>query len=195
MVGMRWVFLAILVATAISRPSPAAAGGFYFTERFGGASYKGDLARFGTGAPRLQAGVGVVRGPWAVELYGGGMDPDFFFIDCYGEECAAALAPTLSFVEWGADVRRSWRVLRSTWTSWIGLDFVLHGGPRYFIAEGALEGYRGIGLGGGATFDANFRVMSMFVDFSTDFLRLQGDGDAFNGQLPGIQIGMRLGWM
>jgi len=192
MVGMRWLFLAIFVATG----TPAAAGGFYLTERFGGASYKGDLARFGSGAPRLQAGLGVVRGPWAVEFYGGGMDPDLFYIDCYGEECdTIAAAPSLSFVEWGLDVRRSWRVLRSTWTSWIGLDFVLHGGPRYFIAERALDGYRGVGLGGGATFDANFRVMSMFVDFSTDLVRLSGGGETFTGQLPGIQIGMRLGWM
>ncbi len=193
MVGMRWVFLAILVATA----TPAAAGGFYLTERFGGASYSGDLARFGAGAPRLQAGVGVVRGPWAIEVYGGGMDPDLFYIDCYGAECdsIAAAGPSLSFVEWGADLRRSWRVLRSTWTSWIGLDFVLHGGPRYLIAERALDGYRGLGLGGGATFDANFRVMSMFLDFSTDFVRLEGDGEAVTGRLPSIQIGMRLGWM
>jgi hypothetical protein len=186
---MRWTILVIL---AIS--TPASAGGYLF-ESIGGASYSGDLSRFGSGAPRLIAGIGVSRGPWAVEVFGGGFAPDLFYIDCYGDECAAAATPSLELVEFGVDLRRSWRVLHSTYTKKIGLDFVLHGGPRFYMADLALPGYQGLGIGGGAAIDANFKVVSMFIDFTTDFIELHGEGRTFFGRLPGVQIGMRFGWM
>ena len=65
---------------------------------------------------------------------------------------------------------------------------MLHGGPRYFQADEALAGYRGVGIGGGATFDLNLKVFSMFVDFNTDLLELHGDGRTYVGKLPGIMI-------
>jgi hypothetical protein len=188
---MRWAILAILAVSAT-----ASAGGFYFTESFGGADYGGDLKKFNSGAPRFQAGAGIVHGHWGVEGWGAGLDPMFLFIDCYGEEeCAAAAAPQLSMTEVGLDVRRTWRAVYSKWTRHIGIDFVLHAGPRYFVAQDALAGYRGIGLGGGAAIDLNLKVFSMFIDFSTDFLELHGEGPTYLGRLPTIQIGGRMGWM
>ena len=187
---MRWPILAIL---AVSHP--VLADGAYVSESLGGANYDGDLARFGSGAPRVQLAGGYVHGPWAVELSVTGLVPDLFFIDCYGAECAAAAAPALSMTVVGLDVRHAWRVIYSTWTNKIGLDFVLHGGPRTYVADDALAGYRGFGIGGGAAFDLNLKVFSMFVDFSTDLVELHGDGDTYLGRLPSVMVGGRLGWM
>jgi hypothetical protein len=187
--------LPILVILAVSTAA-ARADGFYLSEGLGGVGYSGDLARFNSGAPRFQVGAGITHGHWGVEAWGAGMDPMALFIDCYGEEeCAAAAAPQLSMMELGFDVRRTWRAVYSKWTRHVGIDFVLHAGPRYFEAYDALAGYHGMGLGGGATIDLNLKVFSMFIDFSTDFLELHGDGPTYLGRLPTIQIGGRLGWL
>lgn len=190
---MRWAIFAICMVMASSHP--ARADGAYIGEGLGGTAYHGDFARFGSGAPRLQISGGYVRGPWALEVWGAGLVPDFFYIDCYGDECAAAAAPQLGMSELGIDIRRAWRVVYSTWTNKIGLDFVLHGGPRFAVGTDSLDGYQGVGLGGGAALDLNLKLISMYVDFSSDLVELSGPGGTFSGSLPTIMMGCRLGWM
>lgn len=186
---MRSVIAGIVLWAAVAH-----ADGGYFTESLGGASLGGDFARF-PGAPRLAFGGGYVHGPWAVELSVAGLVPDLFFIDCYGEECASALAPEAGMTEVNLDLRKSWRVIYSKWTNKIGLDFVLHGGPRFVVGEDALADYNGAGVGGGAALDLDLKVFSMFVDFSADWLVLTGPGDPYAGEVRSVSIGGRLGWM
>lgn len=188
---MRWPILALLAMA-----SPAAADGVYVGESLGGASYQGDLSSFGGGAPRLQLAGGYVRGPWAVEASITGMVPDLFYIDCYGDECLAAAAPTPGLTQVGLDLRRAYRIVYSTWTNKIGLDMVLHGGPRWFVGQDALERFAGPGLGGGAGLDLNLKVFSMFVDLGVDLPLLRSsDGDTLTGRLPYLAFGGRVGWM
>ena len=190
---MRWALLAVIACS-----STAVADGFYATESFGGASYQGDLGRYADGLARFSAGAGVVTGPWAVEVSGTWLvGPDYFAIDCYDEQECAALAapdPELHFI--ALDVRRTWRVLYSTWTRHVGVDLVLHGGPRRFGGDGLFAGYQGYGVGGGASIDVNLKVFSMFVDFGTDVGALSRDGyETLYAKLPYVTLGARLGWM
>ena len=176
-------------------------------------NYQGDLGRFSSGEFRGQFGVGYVHGPWALEVSGAAYIPGFLYIDCYGEECLAAQAPSAGLAVANLDVRRAWRVVRSWSTrkvgnarrAWrvapaipraIGIDLVLHGGPRWVTGQDALEGYAGPGLGGGATFDLNLRIVSMYLDLGMDLTLMRGaDGDLLTGKLPYIATGVRLGWM
>lgn len=184
----------ILVMLALCRT--AAADGAYFTESFGGGSFQGEVGRFSSGAFRLQVGAGYVRGPWALEASGTGYIPDFFYIDCYGDDCLAAQAPPAGLVLANLDLRRAWRVLRPRFTNKIGLDMVLHGGPRWATGDSALDGYAGPGFGGGATLDANLKVVSMYLDLGIDLALMRGnDGDVLTAKLPYVTCGIRLGWM
>lgn len=186
---MRSVFLGLMLCAGV-----AYADGGYFTESLGGAGFGGDLARF-PGAPRLAFGGGYVHGPWALEFTVAGLIPDLFFIDCYGEECASALAPQAGMTEVNLDVRKAWRVIYSKWTNKIGLDLVLHAGPRFVTGEEAIGGYDGAGLGGGAAIDLNLKLLSMFVDFSSDWLVLTSPERTLTGRVDSVSMGMRLGWM
>jgi len=184
----------ILVMLALC--TPAAADGGYLTESIGGGAYQGELGRFSSGEARLQVGGGYVRGPWALEASATIYIPDFYYIDCYGDECLAAQAPPAGLVIANLDLRRAWRVLRPIFTRKIGLDMVLHGGPRWAAGETALTGYAGPGLGGGATLDLNLKLFSMFVDLGMDLALLRGsDGDVLTAKLPYVACGFRLGWM
>lgn len=184
----------ILVMLALCRV--AAADGAYFTESFGGGSYQGDVGRFNSGAVRLQIGVGYVHGPWALEASVTGYMPDFLYIDCYGDECLAAEAPTAGLVIANLDLRRAWRVLRPRFTTKVGLDMVLHGGPRWATGNDALAGYAGPGIGGGATLDANLKIFSMYLDLGMDLALMRGsDGDVLTAKVPYVACGARLGWM
>jgi hypothetical protein len=90
---MRFALLLLLM------PSLASAEeiGINFDEAFGGASYRGELATMGTGGPRLQLSFNARRGPWTVSVLGGGVMPDFFFIDCYGDECDVPRSAAYSY--------------------------------------------------------------------------------------------------
>lgn len=186
---------AILLLVALS--STAGADGGYLAESFGGGSYQGDLRDFSTGEFRLGISAGYVRGPWALEVGGAAYIPDFFYIDCYGDECLAAAAPEAGLAVAHVDVRRAWRVQRSPWTDKIGIDMVLHGGPRWFVGQDALDARRGPGVGGGATLDLNLRILSVFLDTGMDLGVMAGgdDGEVITVRLPYVAFGMRLGWM
>lgn len=191
---MRWAPLLVIIAWS----STAAADGLYVTESIGGASYQGDLGRYADGLVRASIGVGVVTGPWAAEVSGTWLvSGAAFAIDCYPETESCGLAtpaPELHFLS--VDARRTWRILYSTWTRHIGLDLVLHGGPRRFTGDGLFDGYRGYGVGGGATVDVNLKVFSMFVDLGTDVGVLSRDGyETLYAKLPYVIVGARLGWM
>ena len=68
--------------------------------------------------------------------------------------------------------------------------------PRLPLAGAALAGYAGPGLGGGATLDANLKVISMYLDLGLDLALMRGnDGDVLTAKLPYVACGIRLGWM
>ncbi|MBA3458201.1 MAG: hypothetical protein H0T42_34285 [Deltaproteobacteria bacterium] len=84
---------------------------------------------------------------------------------------------------------------RATSTRKIGIDLVLHGGPRWAVAETPRDSYTGPGLGGGTTLEVNLKAVSMFVDLGMDVAMLRGDnGDMMSARLPYFTAGMRLGW-
>ena len=191
--------LAVLVVLALA--GPAFGDGAYVSTSLGGVAHRGDLARFddSNGTPNFQLGIGFVRGPWAVEVFRSRIDLDLFgdafYTDCYGEECTAVRANPLGLTEYGIDLRRAWLVVRPRWTEKVHLDFVLHGGPRVVAADQSLAGYRGLALGGGAALDLNIRWISIYLDFTTALVELQGDGESYVGSLPSVMYGLRFGWM
>jgi hypothetical protein len=192
---MRWPIVATTITLAGSATPARADSGAYIIETFGGASYRGELSRF-DGGPRLQVGFGAWHGPWSLEFFGSGIDPNFFFIDCYGDECAYAAKPEAPLQTWGLDLRERWRIVSSPLSRKVGLFMTLHGGPRYVEASEALQGYRGGGLGVGASLDFNFWVIGGTIDFGTDVMRLEGPGgDVIHGSTPYVMFGMKLGWM
>lgn len=200
---MRW----LVVALAIAAATPAHAdSGYFITEALGGGGYQGELARYGDGAPRFHIGIAARRGSWTVEAFGSFSVPDAFAIDCYGVECAYAARPVAGFTAVGADVRRRWRVLSVR--RWgkpgvyerPGLFLALHGGPRWFVGDHALAGYRGPGVGGGATVEADLWVIGYFLDFGLDVMRLGPPDDsvprtAVQGSTPYVMFGAKIGWL
>lgn len=191
---MRWLLIATAITLAGSAGTVRADSGAYFIESIGGASYRGELSRF-DGGPRFQLGVGVWHGPWSIEFFGSGTDPNALFIDCYGEECAYAAKPEAPLQVFGVDLRERWRIVSSPLSTKVGLFMTLHGGPRYVEASEALQGYRGVGIGAGASLDFNFWVVGGSLDFGTDLMRLEGSGDVVHGSTPYVLLGMKLGWM
>lgn len=186
---------------AITSATPVLADdGYYLTESFGGASYDGELARYG-GAPRWQFGIGVRRGDWSVEALGVATIPDLFFIDCYAEECAYAAKPQAGLAAGGVDVRKRWRLL--SLRRWgkpgvyerPGLFAALHAGARWYVANDALQGYAGPGLGGGAAIEGDLWVIGYFLDAGIDVMRLQGGNDVIHGSTPYLAIGAKMGWL
>jgi hypothetical protein len=195
---MRWLVFAI----AITAATPAhAEDGYYVEQSFGGGGYHGELARYGEGAPRVQLGFGVRRGPFTVEGFFVASVPDLFFVDCYAEECAYAASPLAGLGTFGLDLRKRWRVFsvrrwsgRGTYER-PGVFFALHGGLRWFRGDQALDGYAGPGLGGGAAIEGDLWVLGYFVDFGLDVLRMQGHDDVVHASTPYFMIGTKLGWL
>jgi hypothetical protein len=193
---MRWLAFAIVLAASSAR----ADNGYYISESLGGGDYKGQLSQY-DGAPRFQIGAGVRRGPWTVEAFGTFLVPDFFFIDCYGEECAYAARPQAGLGAFGLDLRKRWRLL--SLRRWRhpgvyerpGVFVALHGGARWFVGNQALDGYQGPGIGGGATLEGDLWVLGYFLDLGIDIMRLEGPGAPVHGSTPYVVIGAKLGWL
>ena len=194
---MRWLVFAI----AITAATPALADdGYYLEESFGGAGYQGELSRYG-GAPRFQLGFGVRRGSWTYEAFGSVTIPDFYYIDCYGAECAYAAAPQAGLAAFGVDARKRWRLL--SLQRWgkpgvyerPGVFVALHGGPRWFFGSEALDGYTGPGLGGGAALEGDLWVFGYFLDVGIDVMRLRGPSDTVHGSTPYLMVGAKMGWL
>jgi hypothetical protein len=196
---MRWpaaVLVLLLVGTA------SADDGYFFEESLGGAGYRGELARYGGGAPRFQFGVGVRRGAWTVTGFGAALVPDFYAIDCYGEEeCAAFDAPSPGLGAAGIDLRKRWRLLslrrwgRPGVYERPGVFASLRAGPRWFFGNDALDGFSGPGLGGAASLEGDLWVLGYFVDFGIDLMRLQGPEGTLRGSTPYLMFGAKVGWL
>lgn len=195
---MRWLALAIVITLA----APARAdSGYYVAESFGGGGYDGQLGRYGDGAPRFQIGFAARRGSWTIEAFGSFSIPDLFYIDCYGEECAYAARPQAGLGAFGLDLRKRWRLL--SLRRWgkpgvyerPGVFVALHGGPRYFVGDNAIDGYHGPGLGGGAALEGDLWLIGYFVDLGLDVMRLSGPGEPIRGSTPYVMFGGRVGWL
>jgi hypothetical protein len=194
---MRWLVFAI----AITAATPALADdGYYLEESFGGAGYQGELGRYG-GAPRFQIGFGIRRGAWTYEVFGSATIPDFYYIDCYGAECAYAAAPTAGLGAFGVDARKRWRLLslrrfdKPGVYERPGVFVALHGGPRWFFGSEALDGYSGPGLGGGVALEGDLWVLGYFLDVGIDVMRLRGPDDTVHGSTPYLMVGAKMGWL
>jgi len=194
---MRW----LAVAIAITAAAPAVADdGYFFSESLGGAGYRGELAKY-DGAPRFQIGASVRRGPWTVEAFGSFLVPDLFFIDCYGEECAAAARPQAGLGAFGLDLRKRWRLLGvRRWGkpgvyARPGVFMALHGGARWFVGDDALQGYQGPGIGGGAALEGDLWLIGYYLDLGVDVMRLDGPGEPIHGSTPYVMVGGKLGWL
>jgi hypothetical protein len=183
----------ILVMLALCGTASADGGG-YFIETVGAAAYHGDLARFSPFEARLLLGGGYVRGPWAFEASVTLFLPDSPSSSCGTAKCRTLVDPVdLSIAN--LDVRRAWRILRPRFTRAIGVDMVLHGGPRWAVCETPRDAYAGPGVGGGATVEMNLKAVSMFIDLGLDVAMLRGaSGDRMSARLPYVGAGMRLGW-
>jgi hypothetical protein len=186
---------------AITSAAPALAdNGYYLDEAMGGASYRGELARY-DGAPRLKVGFGARRGTWAVEGFAAFLVPDLFYIDCYGAECAYAAAPQAGLGAVGVDVRKRWKLL--SLRRWgkpgvyerPGLFMAVHGGPRWFVGDDAIREMGGPGVGGGAALEADLWVIGYYVDVGLDVFRLAGNGDPIHGSTPYVMFGAKVGWL
>jgi hypothetical protein len=199
---MRKLAFAIAITTSATASATAYGDtGIYAEESLGGGSYRGELARYGDGAARLRFGAGIRRGEWATELYGSFMAPDFFYIDCYSEECAYAAMPKADVISVGLDVRKRWRLL--SLQRWgkpgvyerPGVFMALHGGPRWITGDDAIRGYGGPGIGGGAAIEGDLWVIGYFVDFGLDVFRLEGPGETLHGSTPYVMFGGKIGWL
>jgi hypothetical protein len=71
----------------------------------------------------------------------------------------------------------------------------LHGGLRWFAGDGALDGYRGPGLGAGATLEGDLWILGYYVDVGIDVLHLDGPGEPVRGSTPYLVVGAKLGWL
>ena len=195
---MRWLVIAMVLST----PTAAHAdSGYYIEESLGGGSYDGQISRYGDGAPRLQIGFAARRGDWTVEVFGAGLVSDFFYVDCYGEECAYAAQPKADLATFGVDARKRWKLL--SLRRWgkpgvyerPGLFMALHAGPRWWWGDAAIAGYSGPGIGGGAALEGDIWVIGYFVDFGIDVFRLTGPGETMRGSTPYVMFGAKVGWL
>jgi hypothetical protein len=185
---MRTLVIVILLGLA----RVASADGAYVVEGFGVAGFDGGLRAYGLRQMKLQIGAGVWKGPWSVELFGGGMT-DFLAVDCYGEECGSGPPEgSLSFA--GLDVAKRWGVLESRWPG-LSVRIALHGGIRYFVGDDALKGYQGPGIGAGVRLEANAWVIGYFVDLGIDAMALRMPADSVTGTSPFLLFGARVGWL
>jgi len=183
-------FLAI--ALVVGWTGVASADGAFFSESGGGTAYKGGLAAYGSGALRVEFGAGYRRGPWTVELLGGG---GWVEADCFGVNCElTGVQHGGSVGYFGFDLERRWPVLQSRWRG-LGLRFALHAGPRYFVGTDALNGYDGPGLNAGAQIEGDIWVLGYFIDAGIDAMRLSMPVDSVTGTAPYVMIGGRVGWM
>jgi hypothetical protein len=194
-VRVRTAVLAFAAVHATLGVIAARADGFTVDEAMGGAVYRGDFASTGS-APMFEIGATYMHRDWGARVFGAFLEPNFFFIDCYGAECAYAAKPVDGFGILGADVRRTFGLLHVKRFPRIRLDMVLHAGPRYFWGSDNLDGYTGPGIGGGAGLDFDAYVYGLFVDFGTNTAVMHRDGaPEVAGSLPYVMVGGRLGWM
>jgi hypothetical protein len=192
---MRLALLLLLVPSAAYADGRADDSiGVFVGGEFGGVDYRGDIAAMGGGAPAMHMSLGVRRGQWTVSVGGGGADPYALFIDCYGDECNA---PTPASYAFGTiDIKRAWPLFNRPWRH-AGIRMFLHGGPRWFSGGGAIDGYSGPGVGGGAGIEGDAFVIGYYVDFGMDVFRLTSPqmDDAIHGSTPYVMVGSRFGWM
>lgn len=182
------VFVGILGSAAA-----AEADGVYVEESFGQAAYRGDLAAYSEGGNelRVQIGLGYRRGPWTVELVGGGIASDMFCIPC--GEARMQLPRYGSYIFYGADLRHGWPMPR-TQLPGIATRFVMHAGPRYLLGDHALAGYHGPGVHAGAGFECSASILGFFVEAGVDAMWLAGPADRVTGVVPHVAFGAKLGW-
>lgn len=194
----------LLMMLALTSTAAADKGG-YFIENVGWGSYRGDLERFSPGEARLQLGGGYVRGPWALEASFTLSLPDQTYSECSTVKCLDTTSPPVDLVVLNLDLRRAWRILRprftrrggfATFVSKMGVDVVLHGGPRWTMCETPRDSYGGPGLGGGAMLELNLKAVSLFFGLGMDVAVLRADGgDGMTARLPYAGAGMRVGWL
>jgi hypothetical protein len=192
--------------------APAAADGIYVTESFGGADVKDELGATIDSAVRIRASLGVRRGRWAVELWGGGYiaerRPN---LRC--ERCAAPYYfDSASLGTYGLDLKYISPVSRH-------VEIYLRGGASAAVLDGAgLDGYagRGLGVGAGAQIKGKVRALgflwwplffagvgpkitaSLWADAGTDFYRLHRGGQidatpAIDARLTSLTFGFAVG--
>ncbi|MEO8551377.1 MAG: hypothetical protein ABI678_15470 [Kofleriaceae bacterium] len=188
-------------AIAVTSSTPALADdGYYLAGSIGGAGYHGGLGRY-DGASRWQMGIGIRHDDWSIEAFGLAMMSDLFVTDCYDDECAAGTAPQADLAAGGIDARKRWQLLhlrrwgRPGTYERPGVFAAVHAGPRWFVANGALDGYRGPGIGGGATLEVDLWVIGYYVDVGIDLMRLSREGKAIQGSAPYIAVGVQFGWL
>ncbi len=196
------VMVGALIAIVATVGTARADDGYYLDEALGAGGYRGELAGFDAGAPRFHLGFAARRGDHAVELFGAFEVPDLFYIDCYGEECAQADRPHAGLGAVGLDLRKRWRLLSlRRWNKpgvyeRPGVFVALHGGARWVVGTDAIDGYRGPGLGGGATLEGDLWVLGYYVDVGLDVFRLEGPGgEILHGSTPYLMFGGKLGWL
>jgi hypothetical protein len=187
---MRTFVLFVVLAT-LAAPAHAD-NGYFVAESFGGGGFRGELARY-DGAPRVQIGFDVRRGPWTFELMYGATVNNVSY--------EGAMQPSASLELYGLDLRYRWRLLslrrfngRGAYER-PGLFVALHGGPRWFEGGQAIDGYSGMGLGAGAALEGDVWVIGYFLDAGIDVITLAGDDETLHGSHPYLMIGGKLGWL
>ena len=177
---MRIVSIACVLCLAV----PAHADSVYFAETFTAASYQGDLAAYGKGGLRFQFGINLRQGAWTVEVLGGVLLNEHLSSD--PERGAYTFC--------GVDLRRSWPLKESRWQG-LGARVALHAGPRLFIGNATLTGYRGPGVSAGASLEGDLWVIGYFAEVGFDAMWMQMPVDHVAGIAPFIGIGGKLGWL
>lgn len=159
--------------------------GYFMTEAMGGAAFRGGLNAYGSGM--LELGYGLAyrhdKRVYGFDVFGGWSEGDIDGSGLGG-----------SFVTVGLDVKQLWDVVDSRWSRF-GVQFGLHGGPRYYSGSDALNGYGGPGLRAGATIEANLWVYGMTLDFGFDAMALEMPVDTVTGYAPYVLIGGKAGWL
>lgn len=190
----RAIVLAVACACVLGNPAPVSADdGIFVEESIGGTSFAGGLAGYGGGGPRIQLGIGVRRGAWGLEVLGGAIVPDLFFIDCYGDECART-GRRGGYGYFGADLRREVAAARTRYRRLLG-RLVVHAGPRMIVGTEALTGYDGFGVSAGASFEGDAYVIGYFVDVGVDAIWMQIPVDHVLGIAPYVRFGGKIGWL
>jgi hypothetical protein len=195
--------LALGVLVAVSVVGTARADGFYFTESIGGTHVKDELGAYMSGAVRVHVGLGMRRQNLALELWAGG-DMNMATQDQYTGD------PPMDLFEYGLDLKYLQPLSRH-------FEVYLRGSASVGQMEGgALDGYRGRGLGMGAGIQIKGKVSAwgllfwplffipslpgpkltgaLYLDDGYDFYRLHGDAPvAVDAQLTHITFGYALG--
>ena len=195
---MRRLLPLLLVCVAAST---ASADGYYFSESFGGTKVKDELSAYLPSAVRFRLAIGLRRQAWALEGFVAGDLNDALYTD---------YSKTSSLTTYGLDLKYLKPVSRH-------IDVYLRGSVGHGIADGALEGYEGRGLGFGAGVQLKGKVpaigflwwplfftnwgpkgtAALFLDDGYDFYRLHRGGDlhatAIDAQLTHLTGGFAVG--